>query len=90
MWKTHPPVVEHHAVSSFAAGGLFHSRSMQPLRERQRKRERDKARAARWADENSLQTPTTTAPGGLELERLWPNAPSCSGAAAPQAATAFA
>ena len=63
---------------------------MKPLREWQRKRERDRARIARWADENSLQTSTTAAPGGLELQTLWPNAPSCSGAAAPQAATAFA
>ena len=60
---------------------------MEPLRERQRKRERDKARKARWADENSLQTSTTTAPGGLELERLWPDAPlEFRAAAAPQAA----
>ena len=45
------------------------------LSERQRKRARDNARIARWADENALQTSTTTAPGGLELERLWPDAP---------------
>ena len=61
---------------------------MPPLRERQKKRARDKARAARWALENAPQATTTTAPGGVELETLWPSAPSPSGAAAPQAATA--
>ena len=41
------------------------------LSERQRKRPRDNARIARWADENALQTSSTTAPGGFEL-RLQP------------------
>ena len=39
---------------------------MPPLSERQKKRARDKARAARWALENAPQAPTTTAPGGLD------------------------
>ena len=43
---------------------------MPPPSERQKKRARDEARAARWAHENAPQAPTTTAPGGLELERL--------------------
>ena len=57
--------------------------AMPPPSERQKKRARDEARAARWAHENAPQAPT---PGGLELERLWPSAPSWSRAAAPQAA----
>ena len=57
---------------------------MPPLRERQKKRARDEARAARWALDNAPQATTTTAPGGLELDtlcaaRLWLSA----GAAAP-------
>ena len=58
---------------------------MPPLSERQKKRARDKARAARWALENAPQATTTTAPGGLELQPLWQTAPSgSSGAAALQ------
>jgi len=53
---------------------------MPPPSERQKKRARDEARAARWAHENAPQAPTTTAPGGLELESV----PSWSRAAAPQ------
>ena len=57
------------------------------LSERQRTRPSDNARIARWADENALQTSTTTAPGGFELEPLWPNSPfDFWAAAAPQAA----
>ena len=64
---------------------VFHSRSMPPLRERQRKRERDNARKERWAAWNPQQATTTTAPGGLELQPLWQTAPSgSSGAAALQ------
>ena len=48
---------------------------MPPLRERQKKRARDEARAARWALDNAPQATTTTAPGGVELETLWPSAP---------------
>ena len=61
---------------------------MPPPSERQKKRARDEARAARWALDNALQATTTTAPGGIELDTLWPSAPSPSRAAAPQAATA--
>ena len=57
------------------------------LSERQRKRARDNARIARWADENLLQTPPPTSTGGFELEPLWPNSPfDFWAAAAPQAA----
>ena len=48
----------------------------------------DNARKARWAEANAQQASTTTASGGLELQMLWPNALSCSAAAAPQVAPA--
>ena len=63
---------------------------MDRLGERARKRISDNARKARWAAWNAQQASTATAPGGLELQTLWPNAPSCSAAAAPQVATACA
>ena len=44
----------------------------------------EESRIALWADANALQASTMMAPGGLELEQLWPNAPSCSGGAEQQ------
>ena len=63
---------------------------MERLGKRARKCISNNARKARWAEWNAQQASTTTAPGGLELQMLWPNAPSCSAAAAPQVATACA
>ena len=83
--RPHRTETEHAAcVLGSQQGAPAQPGSMPPLRERQKKRARDKARAARWALDNAPQATTTTAPGGLELDtlcaaRLWLSA----GAAAP-------